>query len=177
MFTIRIVWLGMLTAVIATAQDTPSDPLAAAEQNADARISEWATLSQGMEARLARLLPCAPQVTDAIEEVHRASQARLAAITQYLQAAISKSTNEAEAAKRLYEGETAMAANWGIEATEAKEERGALESQANALNASAKQRASLADAQKALAGITEGAVQRAEQIADRAEKAPALSAT
>jgi chromosome segregation ATPase len=175
--TIRIIWLGILASAVMIGQEPAPDSLAVAGQAAGKRISEWTTLSQRMEARLARLLPCDPQARDTIDEVNRASQARMTAIAQYLQAAAAKAKDETEAAKRLLDKQAAMAADFEVDITEARQERAALENQTDTLNASLKQRASLADAQKALAGIVEGARRRAAQAADRSGRVQELGAT
>jgi hypothetical protein len=175
-YTTRIVWLGMLGASFAVAQETTPDPVAIAQRTAQSRSDEWAMLSQGMEARLSRLLPCDRQVKNVIDEVNRASQARMAAIGKYLAAAAAKSRDENEKTKVLLARVAAMAADVQTDLAETQQERTVVENQMAALNASLKATASAADARKVLAGISEDARQRATQDADRPRRIQELGA-
>ena len=60
--------------------------LAALEQTAQKRHAEWEALAKDMNDRMARILPCDPRALAAVTEVSRASEARLAALADYLRA-------------------------------------------------------------------------------------------
>lgn len=173
---IPIVGLAALTAATAAAQATASpDPLAALERTAQAKVSEWDMLAKGLEARAARLLPCDPRVRSAIEEVSAASEARVAALRQYLKEAAARAKNDTEAAERLAADHDARAAELSTERTEAEAEQNALEGQITNIGESVKRRAALADAQKALAQIAGLTRQRVLETQTQASRQPGLS--
>jgi len=171
----RIVSICLLCAAGLSAQETPAqgkpdDALAPLQTAAETRTAEWDTLARGLEAKVARLLPCDLRVRGAIEEVSRASQARFAALAQYLQVAEAKAkAGAAEAAMVLSEQE-AFAAALSTERTESAEERDVIEGQLLDLGESVKQRAQLEEAQKALAEVAGFARQRATRTAEQADK-------
>src|ERR1700685_1017693 len=80
-------WSALLVLLAIPAFAQQADLLAARETLAQKRAAEWETLAKGLEARIVRMLPCDPRVKGAIEEVSRASQARLASLSDYLNAA------------------------------------------------------------------------------------------
>jgi hypothetical protein len=114
-------------------------------------------------------------VTSAIEEVSRASEARLSALSQYLQAASAKAKDDAEAVKRLLAGREAIASEMSAQRAEAQLERAGIETQLADLGLSAKQRATLEDAQKTLAGLAAMLQQRAGQTEERSTQADKLA--
>jgi len=171
---IRTAWLWMLAAAIAAAQDKPAGPPGALEQTAANRTGEWDTLASGLELRIARLLPCDPRVQSAIEEVSRASDARLAAVSQYFQTSVAQARDQVEAARRMLANHEAMAREWATERAEAEQERAGIEGQTGELAESVKRRASLGDAKKGLDLIAEMTRQRAEQAGQRVDQAAAL---
>jgi hypothetical protein len=166
----------MLPAAVAPAQEKPSDPITPLEQAAETRTSEWDILATGLEARIIRLLPCDPRVQSAIEEVSRASDARMSALEQYFRAVVAKAKDQTEAAKVLLTGQEAMSKEWSGERADAGEERTGIDAQIGGLAASVKQRSALADAQKALDGIVALMGQRAAGTERRVDQAAALSA-
>ena len=84
----RLLCLGTLfAAAVAMAQNAPAPTLASLAQTARQKAADWDTLAQALDASIGRLLPCDPKGPAAIEEVSRASDARLAALADYLQAA------------------------------------------------------------------------------------------
>src|SRR5206468_229591 len=90
------------------------------------------------------------RATAAINEVSRASEARLAAIAAYLQSASAQAIAQTQAAKALLDAEQARVAEANSERDDAAQERTSVEAQATALAESLKQRSSLSDAQSAL---------------------------
>jgi hypothetical protein len=170
----RIVRLWILAAAVVVGQDKPADPLAALEQTAEEKTKEWETLAAGLEARLSRFLPCDPRVQSAIEEVSRASDARVTAVGQYFEGAIAKAKNQAEGAKGMLAVQGAFEKEWDAERAEAEQRAAAIEKQTSELGQSAKRLASLGDAQKALDGIAETTRQRLAQAGRRLDQAAAL---
>src|SRR5207249_2094106 len=122
-----------LAAAVAAAQDKPPDSLPALEQAAEKRTTEWDTLAGGLAARIAGLLPCDPRVQSAIEEVSRASDARVAALQQYFQAVAAKAKEQTEAAKRLLIGQESIATEGNSERAETELARAGIEVQITAL--------------------------------------------
>src|SRR5580700_4705733 len=87
---IRLVWLTLLTGALLSAQQKPAEVLAGLQETAQQKSSEWETLGADLENKVAHLLPCDPRVRSAVEEVSRASEARLTALSQYLEAKRAK---------------------------------------------------------------------------------------
>jgi chromosome segregation ATPase len=172
---IRIVWLGIIAAAMAAAQGKPADPLAEAGRNAERRVAEWSALAGGLEARMARLLPCDPQARTAITEVSRASDQRIDALSQYLRAVIAKARDEAAAAKRLLTDQEATLADWETDFSEAEQDRNAIGGQTSSLNESVRRRPALADAQHALEEIAGDSQRHVEQAADRSARMAAVT--
>jgi hypothetical protein len=170
----RIVRLWILAAVVVAGQDKPAEPLAALEQTAEEKTKEWDTLATGLEPRIARFLPCDPRVQSAIEEVTRASDARVTAVGKYFEAAIAKAKNQAEDARGILAGQYAFQKEWDAERAEAEQRGAAIERQTSELGEGAKRLASLGDAQKALDGIAETTRQRLAQAGRRLDRAAAL---
>jgi len=170
----RIVRLWILAAAVVVGQDRPSDPLAGLEQRAEEKTKEWDSLAAGLEARLARFLPCDPRVQSAIEEVSRASDARVTAMGIYFEGAIAKAKNQAEGARGILASQGALEKEWETERAEAEQRVAAIEKQASELGQSAKRLASLGDAQKTLDGIAETARQRLAQAGRQLDQAAAL---
>ncbi len=173
----RILGLGLSIAGMLAAQEKPADSLALLRDAATARAAEWDTLSQAMEGKIARLLPCDARVRGDIDEVSRASEARLTSLMQYLRAAEQRAADHAAAAEILISSQQAQAAVLTTERSEADGERAAIEGQLFDLGESAKQRSQLAQAQKTLAGIATLAGQRVAQAQEEAGRSTALAAS
>jgi hypothetical protein len=174
---IRTAWLWMMAAAMAAAQDKPPDPLAALEQAAERRTSEWATLAQGLDSRIVRLLPCDPRVRSAIEEVGRASVLRLVALQQYFQAAMARTKEQTEVVTRLRATQETMVKAAAADRTGVEQEGAGIEGQLVSLGESVSKRVALAEAQQALDGIREMTRQRAAQTERRQDQAAALGTT
>jgi hypothetical protein len=169
--------LGLSIAGMLAAQEKPADSLALLRDAAITRAAEWDTLSQAMESKIARLLPCDTRVRSDIDEVSRASEARLTSLMQYLRAAEQRAADSAAAAEILISSQEARAAALTSERSEADGERAAIEGQLLDLGESAKQRSQFAQAQKTLAGIATLARQRVAQAQEEAGRSTALAAS
>ncbi len=165
----------LLIAIPALAQQQqPADPLAAREALAQKRATPWETLAKGLESKIARMLPCDPRVKAAIEEVSRASQARLASLSDYLQAAGAQAKADAERARKSSVDAAAAAKEAGVELTEAEQQRAAIDGELADLKDSARRRPSLDDAATKLAGIQALTVARIARLQQEAARRTAL---
>jgi hypothetical protein len=160
----RIVLLGTVCLAVAAAQG-PSERLTALEQAAEKAEADWITLAVDLDARVSRFLPCDARAAAAIQEVSRASNARLAALNEYLQAVSSAATAETEAARRLLDGGQSAASGSPLERTDTEQERAGIESQILNLAVAATQRASLSAAVEQLKQIEALVKQRSEWAA------------
>ena len=163
---IRLFCISVFTAAAALAQNAPPN-LAALEQTARQRAADWEKLSQALEGNLVRLLPCDPKINAGINEVSRASEARLAALTAYLQAALQQASQDAADAKRAAASGDVLASDLSVERAEVTQEQAGVDGQLTNLDESAKRRASLEDPQKTLRQIATLVHQR-EDIAQAA---------
>lgn len=151
--------------------------LAALEQTAQKRHAEWEALAKDMNDRMARMLPCDPRALAALNEVSRASEARLAALSDYLRGASSQAFAETAAARNLLNAEEKRAVEASLERADAGQEQTAVDTQSDALAQSVKQRSSLEAPQKLLAQISamiHRRVTATEQQAGAADAAVAL---
>jgi hypothetical protein len=173
-FLIRILSLWIVSAGLLAAQEKSADTLAALRQAAGNKTAEWEALAKGLETKIARLLPCDPRMRADIEEVSRASDARLAALRQYLQAAADKAKDDVETVKSLTASQEELAAQMSAEPSEATQERAGIEGQLADLRESAKRNAALEEALKLLASLAAMPDQRAVQAQEWAKRADAL---
>ena len=157
---------GILLSAAAWGQVAATDPLAPLQQNAAKKAADWDALAKVLEVKLARMLPCDPRVRAAIEEVGKASDARLAALAQYLQAAAAQAKAGAERIQRLLADQESAAKETETEKAEADQERAAIEGRAADLAESAKRRESLSEAQKKLAEIAALSRERSARAAE-----------
>lgn len=153
---------GLTLAAMLTFAQQPANALSAAalEQLAEKKSADWNALAKALEAKLVRLLPCDPRTPGSIEEVKNASESRLAAGLQYLQAAAVQAHADTEMVAQAIAAQEAAARESDSERAEADQERIAVEAQLADLADSFKRRAALSDAQKALAVIVDLARQR-----------------
>ena len=124
--------------------------LAALEKTAQNRHAEWEALAKDMNDRMARMLPCDPRALTAVTEVSRASEARLAALADYLRAVSAKAFAETATARNLLSIEEKRALEASLERNDAGQEQTAVDTQSDALAQSVKQRTSLEAPQKLL---------------------------
>src|ERR1700674_201831 len=117
----------MLAAVAVAAQDKapdkPTGLFTSLQQNAEKRTSEWDTLANSLEGRIGRLLLCDQRVRVAIDEVSRASEGRIVALTEYWLAVSAASKTQTEAVRRLLAQEDASAAERKTDQADAEQER------------------------------------------------------
>jgi hypothetical protein len=165
----------MFAAVVAAAQDKPAGLFPSLQQNVEKRTSEWDKLANGLEVRISPLLPCDPRVRGAIEEVSRASEARIVALTEYWLAVSAASKTQTEAVRRLLAQENASGADRETDLKDAEQERVAVNAQLTSLGESAKSLPSLAAAHRALDGLAQSSAQSAAQAAERGQSAERLS--
>ena len=152
-----------LASAQAPAPTKPPDPLAPLREAAQKKSADWEALARAMEPKIGRMLPCDPRVRSSIEEVSRASQARLAAVAQYLDAAATMARQEADAAKSATGAPDEGSKDLQIEQAEAEQERIAVESQIADLGESVRRMAALEAAQKKLGEIAAMIRERAQQ--------------
>jgi len=161
----------LFAATAAQAQNTPD--LAALEQTAQKRHAEWEALAKDMNDRMSRILPCDPRALAAVNEVSRASEARLAALSDYLRAVSAKAFGETADARNLLSSEEKHAVEASLERADAGQEQTAVDTQSDALAQSVKQRASLEASQKLLTQIAAKVHQRAAAMEQQAGSADA----
>jgi hypothetical protein len=162
---------GLLLATAAFAQ-APADLLALLQQAAEKRAAEWDALAKGLEVKLARMLPCDPRVRASIDEVSRASDARLAALATYLQAAAAQAKTDLDRVQGLLTSQEFASKESATEKAEAEQELAAIDAQSADLAESAKRRAALAEAQAKLsevAALIRERMSRAQQQETRRE--------
>jgi len=143
--------------------EKPADPLEALRKEADKTSADWEALAKGLEQKIATLLPCDPRSRAAVEEVSRASEARMAALSSYIKASVAKAKLDTEAAKRVFAAQAALSGGWNTERSEADQERASIETQIGDLKESMRKRGSLAGAEQVLVEI-------ANMVKDRAAK-------
>ena len=172
----RVAFLLLLAAAAPAQVGSQLDSLAATAARASAN---WETLATGLDAKIARMLPCDPRLTQAIQDVSQASQARLAARNQYLQAALAESGQDTETARLAVQAGQTAARELETDRAEADEERIAVEGQLSDLSDSVKLRPALGDARTQLQAIAAKIAARStaiqSQIARRAALLTALN--
>jgi hypothetical protein len=169
---IRSASLFLLLAVAMAADGQSADTL---RQTADKATADWAALAKGLEQKIATLLPCDPKSRAAVEEVSRASDARLSALSAYTKAAAAAARADAEAAKRALAEQSAISGGWNTESAEADQQRAAIESQVADLKESMRKRGSLAGAEQVLTEIAVMVKERAAKSADLAGRKDTLN--
>src|ERR1051325_7333143 len=145
---------GLIALIFCSTLCAQDPSLAALAQKAEKAAADWETLAKTLDARTARLLPCDARMRSAIEEVSRTSEARLAAASEFLRAAIAKNKQDAAAVAGLGAALKDFPADISAEATDAEQLRSGLEAQAGDLNDSAKRRPALDEARRALNAVT-----------------------
>jgi hypothetical protein len=158
----RLLCLWTVAATVALAQNPPSPTPASLAQTARQKAADWETLAQGLEASIGRLLPCDPKGPAAIEEVSRASDARLAALADYLQAAAQQASRDTEAVKRVLTSSGTLTSALAAEKNEVEQEQAGADSEFANLVESAKSRASLGTPKDALQEIRSELQKRAD---------------
>ncbi len=143
--------------------------LADLEQTATKAHAEWFRLASDLEARVARMLPCASSATAAIEDTRRAATARILAVTNYVEAAAQQAGQDAAFVHQLQKAQTALAANHGAEALDTEQERADIEAQLKVLGESVRSKISLTTANNQLRSIENLARERVKLVASLSE--------
>jgi hypothetical protein len=172
-----VVALFVLMTTSAAAQVTPPAASASLQEVAEKRSAEWDALAGSLEAKLARMLPCDARVRTTIEEVSRASEARLTALSQYLKSTAAQAKRDAEAARSAMAEQEMNAREMDAERAEAHQEEAAVDAQLADLTDSAKRRGSIDGAQKKLEAIASALRQRASVADQQTERRAALTAS
>ena len=154
-----------------------ADPLESLRQVADKASADWQGLAKGLEQKIATLLPCDPKSRAAVEEVSRASDARLAALSAYIKASAAKAKADTEAAKRVLAAQAALSGGWMTEHTEADQERTAIEAQVGDLKESMRKRGSLAGAEQVLIEIANMVKERGARAEEQAARRESLDSS
>jgi chromosome segregation ATPase len=160
----RKLCLWALTAAAALAQNAPAPDLASLGQTAQQRAADWERLAQGLNASIRGLLPCDAKGPAAISEVSRASDARLAALADYLQAAAQQASRETEAAKRALISSNTLGAVLSAERAEAGQEQSGADGQVANLAAGLAEKPSLKTPIEALQEVRAGLQKRHDLI-------------
>lgn len=153
------------------------DSLPALEEEVRKTSAAWQGPARDLNARVARMLPCDPRAAMAIDEVNRASQARLAALARYYQTAEALALTRVEGAKQVLMSEQDRSGDVAAEETQSALADFSAEQQVTDLAESARQHPALAAAQAALSEAREAVRRRAalgKQYAERRE--PAIAA-
>ena len=175
---IRAVSFFLLLAIAPSASaQAVADPLESLRQLADKASADWQVLAKGLEQKIATLLPCDPKSRAAVEEVSRASDARLSALSAYLKASAAKSKADTEAAKRVLAVQTALSSGWVAEHAEAEEQRATIEAQVADLKESMRKRGSLAAAEQVLVEIANMVKERAAKSEEQASRRESLDSS
>jgi hypothetical protein len=130
------------------------------QKAAEAKGAEWDALAKTLEGKLVRMLPCDARVKTSVEEVNRASDARIAALSEYLKAAAAQvQADDAVIAKAVAAQETAMR-EVDSDRAEADQERIAVDAQLADLDESLKKRVGLLGAEQSLTAVAQLVRQR-----------------
>lgn len=137
----------------AAAQSLTPLNAASLRQIAEKKSAEWEALARPLDGKIAHMLPCDPRVASAIEEVSRASEARLAAIGDALKAAVDRAKADTEQARLAVTGEEARLRETDAERVDSEQERATVDAQLADLTEGAKRQAAFEEARKKLAQI------------------------
>jgi hypothetical protein len=143
------------------------------EQSAAKAQAQWFGLASVLDTRLTRLLPCDVAVTLAIEDTHRASTGRLAALSNYAKAVVEQASEDVAMARQIQRSEAAYVANMAAERTDTEQERAGIESQINNLAESVRRRVSLTAASDELKALEASVRDRANLVVNNASVAEA----
>ncbi len=145
--------LCLLVSCLAFAADPPASltTLTALKADAQQKTQAWENLSKALESKIATLLPCDAKITASIDEVSRASDARLIALETYFEQA---ATVAARATQRA--DESAKDSNSEFlktELAETSEQRAGIETELAPLSIASTARPELAGSESALRNI------------------------
>jgi len=165
---IRIVnfcFVGLLLAGVAAAQSNPAPAsLAQLQLTAHDKTADWERLAQTMDDSIARLLPCDPKATAKITEVSKASDARAAAVLDYLREAVKQASLQTAAVRRGLASVQPWAADLSAEQSDLAQEHAAVDGQVAKLTGSALGRPPFDEVGTALRGISGLEQQRSDAV-------------
>jgi chromosome segregation ATPase len=150
-----VIVAGLAVAGALCAQDAAVNSPAALQENAAKRTTEWTTFATNLEPRLARLLPCDPRVRTSVEEVSRASDARIVALTSYWTVVSIKSKQQIDAVRQLLAQEEGRVGDGAKDQADAQAEVTAINAKSAALGTGLQQLPALANPQKNLQSIAQ----------------------
>jgi hypothetical protein len=162
---------------VAGAQDKPAGAPVSSQELAAGKSAEWDALAGALETKLARMLPCDARVRTTIEEVGRASEARLNAITEALKSAVAQSKSDADGARSALTEQEMNAHEMDAERAESQQEQAAVEAQLSDLRESVKHREVLAGAQARLEAIAATIRKRVAATTQQSQLQSALTAS
>ena len=159
--TPRTIWVaGLLAAGIALAQDAAPNPAVPApsalnvlEKTVQVRTAAWQKLAEGLDASIQHLLPCDPKAAAAITEASKASEARIAAMTEFLQEAGKQAAAQTAAARGILTSLPTLGTELSTETSEVAGEQAAVSGQFAALTGTAAGRSFFNGAQDGLRRI------------------------
>jgi hypothetical protein len=152
---------GGLCGVAAWAQQIPLSDL---EQATIKTQTDWFRMASDLDVRVARMLPCAAGATAAIEDVNKASAARMTALANYIKAVSAQAAQDVAMSRQIQQAETALMAGVGTERTDTEQERAAIETQIANLAESVRKKISLSAASDELKALESSVRQRANLI-------------
>jgi hypothetical protein len=163
----RILGVCLLLAGAAAAQNPAQNavgpsPLAALEQAAKQKTADWDTLARNLDTSILKLLPCDPKAAAAITEVSRASDARVAAVMAYLEAAGRQTALQTGAARRVLASVQPLGADLSAEKSDLAQEQSGINGQIAVLADSGQRRPAFNGAQDALRQVAALAQQRSD---------------
>lgn len=165
----------LLAVIAAQGQDKP-DSLAVLRQAAEKTAADWEALAQGLDKKIEHLLPCDPAGKAAVEEVSRASAARLAALSAYVKAEAAAAGERTEAAKRVLAAQASLGGAWAAERAESDQEHTAIEAQIADLKESMRKRAALNGAEQTLIELSRMAAERSAKSDAQAARKDTINA-
>lgn len=166
----RTVCLYIFAAALAAAQDAPRQDASAPgdlpmlAQAVQDKTAEWNKLAGNLDQTILHLLPCDPKAGAAITEVSKASEARLAAIAAYLEAADRQAQVQASSAKQMADAAAASGADLAAEKSDMAAERAGADGQSANLVQAGQQRPSFIPAENTLKQIASFEQQRSAAI-------------
>lgn len=156
-------------------QDKP-DSLAALRQAAERSAADWDALAKGLDQKIAHLLPCDPAGQAAVEEVSRASAARLGALSAYVKAEAAAARENTEAAKRVLAAQAALGGTWEAERAESNQDHTAIEGRIVELKESMRKRSALNGAEQTLIELSRMAKERSAKAEEQAGRKDLINA-
>jgi hypothetical protein len=165
----------LIAMAAAQAQQTP-DALAPLRQAAEKTSADWEAKAKGLDQKIARLLPCDPAGRAAVEEVSRASAARLAALSAYVKAEALSARDDVDAVKRVLSEQAALGGAWAAERAESDQDHTALEARIAELKESMRKRSALSGAEQALMELSRMAKDRTAKADEQSSRKDAVNA-